>query len=280
MSPASVVDGRRTAAAHFALREQQIYHENRSHTSLPLHRGHRAEKFDSQSIRSCITDDSTGRMTTFPAAEGGDGVSVRNGASTPPQQVPRRRTLDEEDYASIRHGLGKYDSSASRRTSVEEENASARHSALGKNVHAAGTRSFLPLGTSSGSDRWIVIHHRDGFIKPIRRKKTRLWSRPGSRQTSDKGPAIQTRDLEAKIQQGTVKSGSVTNINISVGDKQEDWRRPNDERTFRINIAELQRMRLRKLQWRLVKHVKNLRDLSPFEEEPTDWETDLENYSK
>ncbi|CAJ2504198.1 Uu.00g115920.m01.CDS01 [Anthostomella pinea] len=57
----------------------------------------------------------------------------------------------------------------------------------------------------------------------------------------------------------------------------DEWERPDEDNDFRISFAELQRMRLQKLQCRLVRHVANMKNSS---REPDGWEEDLEAYIK
>ncbi|KAH7313831.1 hypothetical protein B0I35DRAFT_410772 [Stachybotrys elegans] len=225
--------------------------------------------------------------STIP--EESEEASVRNEES----DTSRRQSYSEEEAPSIRdHITAESNPPTPRRVSSEDGHGSVRYkySALGDNPAAAGTREHLPEGVrlrlprSAGndSDRWIIDHHRVGFIKAIKRKKNRVWLPSGKgRKSASELPAAEPFDIEADVEKDMASPTSSGNGTANVKEKKKkEWKRPSEERTFRINLAELQRMRLRKLQWRLVRHVKNLNSLLPNEKEPESWETDLENYIK
>jgi hypothetical protein len=172
-----------------------------------------------------------------------------------------------------------------RRTSwVEGDALSGRLSVQGSNLNVAYTQEYLPLSAtkaSDHSDRWILDHHKGGFMRAIKRKKS-FWLRLENRWASGTHKShLRNPDLEAveEKDQGPPK-GVATGLANATSNKRHQWQRPSDEQTFRINLAELQRLRLRKLQWKLVKHVKELKDLPPNEQEPEGWETVLEDYIK
>lgn len=58
-------------------------------------------------------------------------------------------------------------------------------------------------------------------------------------------------------------------------DNPDTYKRYDEEHSFRISVAELQRLRLRKLQWKLVEHTAAIQCDGI---EPGDWEDDLEKY--
>ncbi|KAI0415212.1 hypothetical protein F5X98DRAFT_376988 [Xylaria grammica] len=106
---------------------------------------------------------------------------------------------------------------------------------------------------SEGADPgvWAIDHHRSNFIQNI--KKTTTWNSVlHGLWTREDGP----------------KSGNW---------ESEKWQRSDEANDHRISLAELQRMRLRKLQCQLVKHVAHMKTTG---EESENWESDLEAYSK
>ncbi|KAH8160916.1 hypothetical protein CIB48_g7326 [Xylaria polymorpha] len=98
---------------------------------------------------------------------------------------------------------------------------------------------------------WAIGHHKDNLIGNIKKNPTRssilgcIWKR--------------WRDA---------KSGSKAS---------DEWQRPDEENDLRVSLAELQRIRLRKLQCQLVKHVAYMKTTG---EESENWENDLETYIK
>ncbi|KAI0532475.1 hypothetical protein GGR58DRAFT_507399 [Xylaria digitata] len=98
---------------------------------------------------------------------------------------------------------------------------------------------------------WAISHHKSNFIKNI--QKTPTWNSTLS-------------DLWKRGQD--TKSGRK---------ESEDWPRPDEENDLRVSLAELQRMRLRKLQCKLVKHVAHMKTTDT---ESENWENDLETYIK
>ncbi|KAI0383177.1 hypothetical protein F5Y04DRAFT_250798 [Hypomontagnella monticulosa] len=109
------------------------------------------------------------------------------------------------------------------------------------------TRSTVTIDAAP----WVVSHHKDGLIDCIERK-TSAYSRLFHRRK--RGQRID--DVERP------KKG---------------WKRPDENRDFRISFAELQRMKLRKMQCRLVKHVADIRRTG---RETRGWEEDLAAYVK
>ncbi|KAI0481668.1 hypothetical protein F4859DRAFT_475549, partial [Xylaria cf. heliscus] len=98
---------------------------------------------------------------------------------------------------------------------------------------------------------WAIRHHKSNLIENIKKKPTsnsilrHLW----------------TRGQDAEIR----------------SEASNEWQRPDEENDLRVSLAELQRMRLRKLQCQLVKHVAHMKTTG---EEPENWENDLETYIK
>lgn len=99
-------------------------------------------------------------------------------------------------------------------------------------------------------DSWVLDHHRKNLIEKIS-KRERSW-------------------YETLGQFGGKESGRTrtSSNNEPQGDVEE---------SYRINLAELQRLRLRQLQRRLVQHVVDLRYDA---QEPTGWADDLRDYGE
>lgn len=104
---------------------------------------------------------------------------------------------------------------------------------------------------------WAIRHHRHGLITHIQKKDQNFLS---------KGSDF--------LKQHWTKSNA--DCDRENGD-QNEWQRPSKSESFRVSLAEMQRMRLRKLQCRLVNHSVTIQCLG---KEPDTWERDLEDYSK
>ncbi|RYP70499.1 hypothetical protein DL771_005436 [Monosporascus sp. 5C6A] len=103
---------------------------------------------------------------------------------------------------------------------------------------------------------WVISHHAGGLINSIVKKRS-----PYS-------------DFFDRWKRGRKVGG----LEMEGSEKQEkQWERPDENNDFRISFAELQRMRLRKLQCKLVKHVS---DIKKTGRESAGWEEDLETYIK
>ncbi|KAJ8130687.1 hypothetical protein O1611_g2940 [Lasiodiplodia mahajangana] len=128
-------------------------------------------------------------------------------------------------------------------------------------VESTGLRSTSSAGTSESSvyltlaglnnATWAFRHHKANILQPIHKRKT--YTVPWIRFPWGRALKVQNESNPSK------------------------WRRPNEDSDFRINLAELQRMRLRKLQCKLVEHVGYMRK---FDKEPPEWENDLDTYTK
>ncbi|KAJ2995587.1 hypothetical protein NUW58_g1228 [Xylaria curta] len=99
---------------------------------------------------------------------------------------------------------------------------------------------------------WAIKHHKNNFIRKI--KKTPTWNST-------------LYDLWKQVR-GT----SSRNIGSDEG-----WERPDEDSDLLVSLAELQRMRLRKLQCKLVTHIAHMKTTG---EESGTWENDLETYVK
>ncbi|KAK3327037.1 hypothetical protein B0T19DRAFT_474898 [Cercophora scortea] len=127
-----------------------------------------------------------------------------------------------------------------------------KNESKGAQATDARDEEALPEDTTA----WIIRHHK--LIHAIKRQRPSFLSerllhgRKPSRTTEDEW----TEQLKNNLY----------------------WHRSDNERGFRINLAELQRVRLRKLQSRLVRHV--LKMTYKSQEEPEDWEKDLQEYTK
>ncbi|KAH6856257.1 hypothetical protein B0I37DRAFT_389588 [Chaetomium sp. MPI-CAGE-AT-0009] len=134
---------------------------------------------------------------------------------------------------------------------------------LGPGSEIGGTRppSFLGIDPDNikSFNTFAASHHKDNLIEKVE-ETTPLLGRPGLR--------------------NRFKSKGTT----STSAEGDNWTRPapgspNSEphKSYRISFAELQRMHLRKLQCKLVKHVVDMRFRN---KEPGDWEADLQAYTK
>lgn len=104
---------------------------------------------------------------------------------------------------------------------------------------------------------WAIRHHRHGLITHIQKKERNFL--------------LQGSDF---FKRHWTKSNA--DYNHESGD-QNEWQRPSNSQSFRVSLAEMQRMRLRKLQCRLVNHSVTIQCLG---KEPDSWERDLDDYSK
>ncbi|ETS73358.1 hypothetical protein PFICI_14963 [Pestalotiopsis fici W106-1] len=109
--------------------------------------------------------------------------------------------------------------------------------------------SFEPPVDLDLDDRWVFQHHKyGGLIWGIERKKEHAlvqWFR-------------------SLCASGQVAAKSET-----------DYTRPDSDHSFRVSLAEMQRIHLRKLQFKLVQHATKMRYR---DYEPKDWEGDLKSY--
>lgn len=118
-------------------------------------------------------------------------------------------------------------------------------------LRSAITASDTPLRELDDPSSWVVRHHEAGLINRIERKQSTYSHLFGGRKRDQKADDVEAPDSQ--------------------------WRRPDENSDFRISFAELQRMKLRKIQCKLVKHVADMRKTGG---EPRGWEEDLEAYSK
>ncbi len=110
-------------------------------------------------------------------------------------------------------------------------------------------RSIIDYGQTHDPP-WAFRHHKANLVRSIKRRNADSL-------------------LRRQLKQGQNDS--------SQNELSDKWARPDEKNDFRINLAELQRMRLRKLQCQLVGHVGYMKK---FNQEPESWESDLETYSK
>ncbi|RYP48943.1 hypothetical protein DL769_011145 [Monosporascus sp. CRB-8-3] len=112
------------------------------------------------------------------------------------------------------------------------------------------------LGNAADPGPWVISHHAGGLIKSIEKKRSSY------------------SEFLVRWKRG----GRVEGLEIEDSEKREmQWERPDENNDFRVSFAELQRMRLRKLQCKLVKHVA---DMKKTGRESEGWENDLETYTK
>ncbi|KAI0870849.1 hypothetical protein GGS24DRAFT_492692 [Hypoxylon argillaceum] len=124
----------------------------------------------------------------------------------------------------------------------------------GERLHYVGYSSrpgLLPFHTLFLPSPFPFEHHKNNLVRVI--EKRNRWT-----------PPVQ---FKLKRQQTSENSN----------DKSRNWARKSENKDFRISLAELHRMHLRKLQCKLVSHVGYMRK---FNKEPENWESDLEKYIK
>jgi hypothetical protein len=133
---------------------------------------------------------------------------------------------------------------------------------LAPESETGGTRPPSFIGLDPGDDKsfsaFAVSHHRDNLVELVEETEP-LLTRLGLRSRSHKPKG----------------ASSVA--------ESDEWTRPTPQdpsglqKSYRISFAELQRMHLRKLQCKLVKHVVDIRFRN---KEPDGWEADLQAYSE
>ncbi|KFA80950.1 hypothetical protein S40288_11760 [Stachybotrys chartarum IBT 40288] len=121
---------------------------------------------------------------------------------------------------------------------------------------------------------WVLGHHQANLVSSIERRKGVIEYLTDFKAALTREHGGSKDDVEAK---GRADDPT---LNAQSEEEFKEWQRPDKNRSFRINLAELQRFRLRKLQYKLVKHAKKIRDMSLGDPEPENWEQDLDTYSK
>ncbi|KAH9907736.1 hypothetical protein F4778DRAFT_445296 [Xylariomycetidae sp. FL2044] len=140
----------------------------------------------------------------------------------------------------------------------------------------ASIRTTIP----GDADSWVVSNHRHNLISAVKMYPTNSWAstvRLGSLKTSRPPP-----DSEAQTSTANIGTPKTTRPNGDSGAQASEprgpWVRPQPQNeTFRIHLVELQRIRLRKLQCRLVKHTLYMRENGT---DSAHWETDLQDYTR
>jgi hypothetical protein len=107
---------------------------------------------------------------------------------------------------------------------------------------------------------WIVKHHSDELVIPITLQEPSRLARVAQ--------SIQN------WRQGSTLNGEMADKTTGAGTNR--WRR-NEDASFRISIAELHRIRMRKLQFKLASHAWYMKQNKT--EPPAPWEADLQEYS-
>lgn len=116
-------------------------------------------------------------------------------------------------------------------------------------------RSAVDLNQTDDLSSWAIRHHREHLISTVEKK-----------------PQHKVLEyIEKKAQH------FVSRTKDNERQDADTWGRPEKHRTFRISLAEMQRMRLRKLQCKMVQHAVRIHLKA---DEPDDWEWDLECYSR
>jgi hypothetical protein len=110
--------------------------------------------------------------------------------------------------------------------------------------------------------KWVIRRHRDNLVVRLIEPKEGLVK-----------SGLTT--LKTKIQE--IRDGKIHSTSPPLGDGESQVTSPHaDNRRFRINFAEVQRMYVRKLQCQLVRHVAKMR---ATDQESSGWEETLAKYS-
>ncbi|KAI0163066.1 hypothetical protein BJ166DRAFT_591896 [Pestalotiopsis sp. NC0098] len=110
------------------------------------------------------------------------------------------------------------------------------------------TTSLGPLPDVNLPDSWIFRHHKPGLIFGIHRQKENRFAKRARKLWYGR------KDAAAQPQY---------------------YPRRDADHSFQVSLVELQRIRLRKLQYRLVQHAVQMRYK---DREPDEWESDLQSY--
>jgi hypothetical protein len=111
--------------------------------------------------------------------------------------------------------------------------------------------------------KWVIRRHRDNLVVRLIEPKEGLVK-----------SGLTT--LKTKIQE--IRDGKIHSTSPPLGDGESQVTSPHaDNRRFRINFAEVQRMYVRKLQCQLVRHVAKMR---ATDQESSGWEETLAKYIK
>ncbi|CAM1505788.1 Fc.00g114250.m01.CDS01 [Cosmosporella sp. VM-42] len=105
---------------------------------------------------------------------------------------------------------------------------------------------------------WAIDHHRGrGILRSIKQKQPNALIQYLSPHNKRRKNSVSRADSESQVR--------------------GEWKRPHEGKSFRVSFAEMQRMRLRKLQCKLVEHAVQI---DQHGKEPDHWESDLQDYVK
>jgi hypothetical protein len=133
---------------------------------------------------------------------------------------------------------------------------------------------------------WILDHHRPNFIQKITKPENAfgilgyLWNQKSATGTkahnnhSHSGHKL-SHSPDQEIQRDSDQQLGRNNRPTTA--QSNHARLGNSQQSYRINLCELQRFRLRQLQHKLVRHVV---DISYDADEPCGWTDDLRQYSE
>lgn len=133
---------------------------------------------------------------------------------------------------------------------------------------------------------WIIDHHRHNLIKKISRSDsswfevlTQPWRRRPARKFE---PHTNNNHDQQKPSKGHYQGNAAENSKLGPSNQQHSdvsnhGRFEAREGSYEINLCELQRLYLRQLQQKLVKHAVDLRYDAL---EPSGWADDLRQYGK
>ncbi|KAK8054731.1 hypothetical protein PG994_009798 [Apiospora phragmitis] len=116
------------------------------------------------------------------------------------------------------------------------------------------------MSDTSGSEElsFAARHHRMMLIEPIKKQAFTIWDIPADW-------PVMLRGLLEKL------------FCYSPPRVPDNLKRSDEEHSFRVRITEMQRLRLRKLQWKLAEHAA---EIQCDGKEADGWEADLDQYVK
>lgn len=198
-------------------------------------------------------------------------------------QVDDDKPRDAWDQSSIRSGTSNY--SASIRGNGTRVNVPKPMAVSGE---VSSLRGFN-YGEGEDAAKHDVVPGKSDLSPPSSARpvmlSTRTWTGFPHIDLSRYGVEDHRYQLIEPIKKGPINlvgsltylmSGDWLQTTKMKDSKSQSYNRKNPDDSFRLSIAEMQRMRLRKLQGKLIKHAAQLQ----FEgTEPYEWEADLQQYS-
>lgn len=206
--------------------------------------------------------------------------SHAHGLLSPPEEREKPWTLDSGSDAGSSRGerVGRTSIAFSENETGQQHGPIMAHLQLPRPSGHTGSEDpwLLPPESERGGTRpssfrgvnlddtktfntFVISHHKDNLIEKVEETTPLLG-----------GPGLISRFKRSKETPSTTESDAWTR-------QEAGGSSDGPHQSYRISFAELQRMHLRKLQCKLVKHVADMRFRN---KEPDDWEADLQAYSK